>query len=168
MDTFSPGTVNTKSMNARVPSIALRGQNILVSLILLAICGHENGDTTYKKKNIHHHGASCPKSPENILPPAAPTGAIAPKSPTEILRTLPGGCVIVRRAIAFGTTKAPPKPLRARIMLSEMTLRMKPAISWNRTQMKPAMTKAFLWPYIAPTRPPMRTNVPWVRLDTLH
>lgn len=54
--------------------------------------------------------------------------------------------MVVRRAMALGTMKASPNPLRALIRLKDMTLRINPAMSWKSTHIKPAATTAFLCP----------------------
>lgn len=119
---------------------------------------------TYKKKNSHHQGSSWPKKPGNMEPPPAPTGAMAPNNPTQIRRPMPGGNDVVSRAIAFGTMMPAPTPLRARITIIVGTVRINPEMRLNRTYMAPPMTKTFLWPWTAPTRPPMRTKVASVSL----
>ncbi|KAL8730723.1 MAG: hypothetical protein Q9181_004574 [Wetmoreana brouardii] len=49
---------------------------------------------------------------ETSDPPAAPTGAIAPKSPRPRFRFLPGGKVMPSKATIFGTISPPPMPHR--------------------------------------------------------
>jgi hypothetical protein len=81
---------------------------------------------TYRKKNSHHQGSSWPKNPGKIVPPAAPTGAMAPNRPTHKLRLIPGGKDIVKIATAFGTMIPPPMPLSVRIRMIVSIVRMKP------------------------------------------
>lgn len=101
---------------------------------------------THKQKNSHFHGSNCTNNPAIRLPNVAPMGAVAPKKPTVMFRVLPGGNVIVSKAIAFGTIRAPPIPLRARMTDSVITLLMKPETRWKMTQITAAATTVFLWP----------------------
>jgi hypothetical protein len=98
------------------------------------------------KQNSHFQGSNCTKNPGRRLPIVAPTGAVAPKNPTVMFRIFPGGNVIVSRAIAFGTMKAPPIPLRPRITDKVTTLFMKPETKLKVTQNIPATTTVFLCP----------------------
>lgn len=88
---------------------------------------------TYKKKYNHHHSVNCPKNPGNTVPPAAPTGPMAPNMPTQIFRIRPGGKAIVNMAIRLGTMIPPPTPLRARMTMTVSADRMKPVMRWKRT-----------------------------------
>jgi hypothetical protein len=91
-----------------------------------------------RKKNSHFHGVSCTKNPANIPPPAAP------KNATVIFRIFPGGKLIVRRAIALGTTNAPPMPVRALITHMAVKFFMNPVTSEKITHQIPAPSSIFL------------------------
>jgi hypothetical protein len=96
-------------------------------------------------------------------PPAAPTGAIAPKSAKLRFRLGPGGKVMPSRATMFGTMRPPPIPHKPLIKHIATRLLANPPHKAQRTHQTPPAVSMFLWPYTAPKRPPIRTKAPWVR-----
>lgn len=66
-------------------------------------------------------------------PPAAPTGAIAPKRARPRFRFLPGGKVIPNKATMFGIIRPPPIPHRPLIKHMETKLLENPPHRAQRT-----------------------------------
>jgi len=121
--------------------------------------------STHRKKKSHFQSTSWTRRPGRTLPPDAPMGAIAPKRATDMFRIRPGGNVMVRRAIEFGTIIPPPIPVRARSVQSAMKFLVKPDTSENNTHHTPEIVTMFLCPKIIPSRPPIRTKAPCVKLQ---
>lgn len=68
------------------------------------------------------------------------------------------------RATTLGIISAPPIPDNARAMTKAVKLFVNPLINDHRTNHAPPARRTFLWPYTAPKRPLIKTNVPCVNL----
>jgi hypothetical protein len=139
MGTPSGGRINDVAPKTTAPNMAL---SLLVNFYNTGISFTE----TDKKKNSHHQSVNWPKKPGNTVPPAAPTGPMAPNIPTHTLRMRPGGKAMVSIATRLGTMIPPPMPLRARITITVSAVLMKPVIRWNRTYMHAPKSIVFLCP----------------------
>jgi hypothetical protein len=71
---------------------------------------------------------------------------------------------MVNSAMAFGTMKAPPIPVSARIVQWAMKFVTNPLTRLNMIHQAPPTTTRFLCPYTAPKRPPIKTKAPCVNL----
>jgi hypothetical protein len=85
--------------------------------------------------------------------------------PKLIFLNFPGGQVIAIKATMFGIISAPPMPDKARTVINPAKVGMNPLTVVQMQNQIPPSSKMFLWPYTAPSRPLIKTNVPWVRLS---
>lgn len=110
---------------------------------------------TYSKKKTHFHSANWMTTAPRSEPPAAPTGATAPKRAMPRLRFLPGGNVMPIKATILGVIRPPPIPQRALIKHIDTRLLEKPPQRAHMIHHRLPAVIMFLWPYIVPRRPPM-------------
>jgi hypothetical protein len=80
------------------------------------------------------------------VPPAAPTGAIAPNAPIEIFLNFPGGNVFPIKATALGTMNAPPIPVKPLNKLKVTISFANPEASDQTTHHTAPASKIFLCP----------------------
>lgn len=122
-------------------------------------------DSAYIKMKSHFHGVSSAKRPANKAPNHPPTGAPAPKNPRLRLRILPGGSVVPMMAMALGTIIAAPIPLKALATLKAIKLSQNALMNDQTAHHAAPLSKTFLWPYMEPSRPVIRTKAPEVNLE---
>lgn len=134
---LSEGTTIALILKTTAPNIALNS-------LLLGKHGEVNYRLTHKKKKSHFQCVSWAKRPPKTLPPAAPIGAMAPKSPIAILRSFPGGRLMFIKATALGTKKAPPAPVSPLVKDNPMILRINPLIRDHSTHHAAAQTRVRL------------------------
>src|SRR2546430_2533075 len=105
---------------------------------------HSKGFNTHSMKNNHFHSDNWTITAETREPPAAPTGAIAPKRAKPRFRFLPGGKVMPNKATMFGTISPPPIPHRPLIMHMETKLLANPPHKAQITHHTQPAVKIFL------------------------
>src|SRR4051812_38421818 len=104
----------------------------------------ERMEKTYRKKKIHFHCVNCTNTAETRLPPAAPTGAIAPNKPIARFLCLPGGKLMPSRATALGVSRPPSIPVRLRMKDKAMMLLENPVPDGHITPHTHPTAKIFL------------------------
>lgn len=122
-------------------------------------------NATHKNINSHFHESNCANTPANTGPDPPPTGAAAPKKAILKFRIFPGGKVVPIMAIAFGRMRPAPIPVNPRAILKDTMSLQNAFMSDHTVHHTPPNSRTRLWPYIAPSRPLIRTKLPCVNLE---
>lgn len=122
---------------------------------------------THIKMKNHFHSVSSKKVPKKSAPKYPPVGADAANKPRLRFRIRPGGLVLAIIATALGIIKAPPKPLRARIVTKAKKFVQKAQTSVQILSHAPPARRSSRWPKTSPSRPLTNTKVPYVSLVSM-
>lgn len=153
----SRGKATTSATKRAAPRTALRRVNVNCSKC------HFYSDTHMQMKS-HFQCVCSTRAPANKAPMSAPTGGDVAKNASVMLRVLPGDSIMVSVATALGMMIPPPIPVRARAATNELYVVQNAFIREKMATITTPSKSNFWWPYTAPSRPLMRTNVLCVSL----